>query len=72
MAHVLVALAHHHLALVVLEEDVDLDLALLLDLVLDLVGAVVLVVELVRDLRVVPDLSDLHLEDVATRLSVLA
>jgi hypothetical protein len=55
-----------------LEEDVDLDLALLLDLVLHLVGAVVLVVELVGDLRVVPDLSDLHLEDVTTRLSVLA
>ena len=54
-----------------MEEDLDLDLALLVNLVLDLVGAVVLIGEGVRDLGVVADLGNFDLEDVETGLSVL-
>jgi hypothetical protein len=60
----------YHLALIVFEENLDLDLALFGNFVLHRVRTVILVVKVCDDLRVVTDLCDLNLEVIATRLTV--
>jgi hypothetical protein len=62
----------HHLALIIFEEDFDLNILFLRHLILNRVRTVILVEEGVRNLRIVANLENSDLEVIATGFSVFS